>query len=81
MLGMYLLGVVYLVRRQIIQLEEEAEEDMIVVIDKQGKTDIKTLGKLLNDANEVFTWKSASQNSKEIDDRNSIKLPLISSLF
>ena len=53
MLGMYLLGVVYLVRRQIIQLEEE--EDMIVVIDKKGKTDMKTLGKLLNDANEVFT--------------------------
>ena len=80
MLGMYLLGVVYLVRRQMIQLEKE-EEDMIVMIDKQGKTDIKTLGKLLNDANEVFTWKSASQNSKEIDDRNSTKLPLISSLF
>ena len=59
MLGMYLLGVVYLVRRQMIQLdegdeEEEKEEDMIVVIDKQGKTDIKTLDKVLNDAKEVF---------------------------
>ena len=54
MLGMYLLGGVYLVRRQMIQLEEEAEEDMIVVIDKQGKTDIKTLDKVLNDAKEVL---------------------------
>ena len=59
MLGMYLLGVVYLVRRQMIQLdegyeEEEKEEDMVVVIDKQGKTDIKTLDKVLNDAKEVF---------------------------
>ena len=59
MLGMYLLGVVYLVRRQMIQLDEEEvkEEDMIVVIDKQGKTDIKTLDKVLNDAKEVFMWK------------------------
>ena len=59
MLGMYLLGVVYLVRRQMIQLNEEDEEevkgeDMIVVIDKQGKTDIKTLDKVLNDAKEVL---------------------------
>ena len=59
MLGIYLIGVVYLVRRQIIQLEEmeeeeEKEEDMIVVIDKEGKTDIKTLDKVLNDAKEVF---------------------------
>ena len=62
MLGMYLLGVVYLVRRQMIQLDEEdeeevKEEDMIVVIDKQGKTDIKTLDKVLNDAKEVLMWK------------------------
>ena len=59
MLGMYLVGVVYLVRRQMSQLEEEEdeeekEEDMIVVIDKQGKTAIKTLDKVLNDAKEVF---------------------------
>ena len=63
MLGMYLLGVMYLVRRQIIQFKEEdkeeEKEDMIVVIDKQGKTDIKTVEKVLNDAKEVFTWKYA----------------------
>ena len=74
MLGMYLLGVVYLVRRQMIQLEEEEEEekeeDMIVMIDKQGKTDIKTLNKVLNDAKEVLTWKSASQNNKEMEFHN-----------
>ena len=69
MLVMYLIGVVYLVRRQMIQLEKE-EEDMIVMIDKQGKTDIKTLDKVLNDAKEVFTWKSASQNNKEMEFHN-----------
>ena len=79
MLGIYLIGVVYLVRRQITQLEkeeedeEDKEEDLSVVIDKQEKTDIKTVNKVVNDAKEVFIWKSASQNNKEIEERNSTK--------
>ena len=31
------------------------EEDMIVMIDKKGKTDIKRLNKVLNDKKKVFT--------------------------
>ena len=31
------------------------EEDMIVMIDKKGKTDLKRLNKVLNDEKNVFT--------------------------
>lgn len=46
----------YLVRRQLHQLTEEEEgEDRIVMVDKDGKSDIRMLEKVLNDENEVFT--------------------------
>ena len=50
---MYLVGVVYLVWRQINHMVEE--EDMIVMIDNKGKTDLKRLNKVLNDEKKVFT--------------------------
>ena len=50
---MYLVGVVYLVWRQINHMMEE--EDMIVMIDKKGKTDLNILNKVLKDKKKVFT--------------------------
>ena len=52
---MYLVGVVYLVSRQIYQVTEDDEEDLIVMIDKKGKTDIKKLDMVINNEKEVFT--------------------------
>ena len=52
---MYLVGVVYLVSRQIYQATEDDEEDLIVMIDKKGKTDIKKLDMVINNEKEVFT--------------------------
>jgi hypothetical protein len=52
---LYLVVVVFLVRRQINQVnEEEMEEDRIVMVDKKGRTDIKIIDKVLNNENEVF---------------------------
>ena len=56
MIAMYLAGVVYLVWRQINHMVEE--EDMIVMIDNKGKTDLKRLNKVLKDEKKVFTWKT-----------------------
>ena len=50
---MYLVGVVYLVWRQINHMVEE--EDMVVMIDKKGKTDLKILNRVLKDEKKVFT--------------------------
>jgi hypothetical protein len=40
--------VVFLVRRQMNEVNEEVEEDRVVMIDKEGKTDIKIIDNLLN---------------------------------
>ena len=45
-----------LVRRQINQMEEEEEnQDLVVMVDKKGKTGIKIIGEVLNDKKVVFT--------------------------
>ena len=45
-----------LVRRQINQMEEEEEnQDLVVVVDKKGKTGMKMIEKVLNDKRIVFT--------------------------
>ena len=49
----YLVAVVWLVKRQIHQVGEE-EEDRIVMIDKKGNTDIKPLEKVLYDEKEIL---------------------------
>ena len=54
-MSLYLVGVVILVRRQIYQIEEEESEELVVVVDKEGKTGIKIVEKVLNDENIVFT--------------------------
>ena len=56
LIALYLVGVVYLVRRQINQLSQgEEEEDRVVMIDRMGNTNIKVVDKVLSDKNEVFT--------------------------
>ena len=45
-----------LVRRQINQMvEEEENQDLVVVVDKKGKTGMKMIEKVLNDKRIVFT--------------------------
>ena len=50
---MYLIAVVLLVRRQIYQVEEE-EMEMIIMIDKRGKTGIRNIEEVLSDEKEVL---------------------------
>ena len=50
---MYLIAVVWLVRRQIYQVEEE-DMDRIVMTDKRGKTDIRKVDEVLSDKKEVL---------------------------
>jgi hypothetical protein len=51
----YLVAVVLLVRRQIYQVEEaKEEEDMIIITDKKGKTDIRLIDDVLSDSKEVL---------------------------
>ena len=53
LLAVYMIGVVWLVRRQIYQVEEEGVE-RIVIPDKRGTTRIREVGKVLNDKKEVL---------------------------
>ena len=50
---MYLIGVVWLVRRQINQVEEEGM-DMVIMTDKRGKTDIRKVEEVLSDEKEIL---------------------------
>ena len=52
LIGVYLVAMVYLVRRQVNQMQEEEEEEVVRVVmaDIRGKTDIRTL----NELKEVF---------------------------
>ena len=50
---MYLLGVVYLVGRQ---LEKVEEVDSVLMTDKSGKTIIKAVDNLMDDDKEVLLW-------------------------
>jgi hypothetical protein len=51
----YLVAVVLLVRRQIHQVEEvKEEEDMIMITNKKGKTDIRLMEDVLSDSKEVL---------------------------
>ena len=52
---MYLVAVVLLVGRQIYRVEEaKEEEDIIIVTDKKGKTDIRFMDDVLSDSKEVL---------------------------
>ena len=53
---MYLVAVVWLVRRQIYQvMEEELEEGgRIVMTDQRGKTEVRMVEKVLSDKNEIL---------------------------
>ena len=52
---MYLVGVVLLVRRQIYQVEDgKEEEDMVIMTDKKGKTDMRLMYDVLSDNKEVL---------------------------
>ena len=52
---MYLVAVVLLVRRQIYQVEEaKEEEDMIMITNKKGETDIRLMEYVLSDSKEVL---------------------------
>ena len=53
LLAVYMIGVVWLVRRQIYQVEEEGVERTIMT-DKRGKTGIRKVGEVLSDKKEVL---------------------------
>ena len=58
LVGMYVLTVVFLVRRQLRMVKEEEEEEengvvKAVMIDGRGKTKLKDVEKVLNDENMV----------------------------
>ena len=53
LLAVYMIGVVWLVRRQIYQVEEEGVE-RIVITDKRGKTGIRKVVGVLSDKKEVL---------------------------
>ena len=50
---MYLIAVVWMVRRQIHQVEEEGM-DLIIMTDKMGKTDIRKMEEVLSDKKEIL---------------------------
>ena len=59
LVGLYLVGVVFLVRRQIHQVadnedDEDDEDDRVVVTDNKGKTKVKLLDKVINDEEDIF---------------------------
>ena len=50
---MYLVVVVYVVRREVTQVDEEGM-DTIIMIDKKGKTGIKNVQDVLGDTKEIL---------------------------
>ena len=50
---MYLIAVVWLVRRQIYQVEEE-EMDRVIMTDKSGSTSIRKVEEVLSDEKEIL---------------------------
>ena len=54
---LYLIGVIYMVRRQVRQVWREEEEEMVgkvVITDQAGATNIKAVDKIVNDEEEVL---------------------------
>ena len=54
LLAVYLVAVVWLVRRQIYKLDDEVDEDRILMTDQEGKTDIRKIEHVLSDKKEVL---------------------------
>ena len=56
LIAVYLVAMVWLVRRQVNQMQEEEEEEAVRVVmaDIRGKTDIRTLNELIISRREVF---------------------------
>ena len=50
---MYLIAVVWLVRKQIHQVEEE-EMDRVIMTDKKGKTGVRKVEDVLSDKKEIL---------------------------
>ena len=66
-------------------MEQEENEDLVVVVDKKGKTGIKIIGEVLNDKKVVFTLENkktsldrAMPNSVLLDNNMSAYCPLLS---
>ena len=55
LIAVYLVAVVWLVRRQIYQVVEE-DMDRIVMTDQRGKTEVRMVEKVLSDKNEILMW-------------------------
>ena len=56
LLAMYLLSVVYLVRRKLLMVNEEEGEGIVkvVMIDGRGKTKLRDVENVLNDENKIL---------------------------
>ena len=66
LIAVYLVAVVWLVRRQIYQVVEE-DMDRIVMTDQRGKTEVRMVEKVLSDKNEVLMWFSFVLHMKNIE--------------
>ena len=53
LIAVYLVVVVYVVRREVTQMDEEGV-DRIIIIDKKGRTGIKTVQDVLSNNKEVL---------------------------
>ena len=53
LIGVYLIAVVWMVRRQIYQVEEEGMENVIIT-DQRGKTGMRKVNKMIMDTKEVL---------------------------